>query len=188
MATLTVWRFSTPHGADAAEYTLRQLESEELIRVHDAAVVSWELGAKRPKTRQLHNLKAHGLVGGAFWGLLFGLVFFVPVVGVAIGAALGTLTGSLRDAGIDDDFITSVREQVTPGTSALFVMSSDAVLDKVRAAFGGQDMELISTNLSAEEEHTLQRVFAPLSADESASAGQQDPRHEARHEAEGSDQ
>jgi uncharacterized membrane protein len=50
--------------------------------------------------------------------------------------------------------------QVTPGTSALFVPSSDAVLDKVRDAFAGQHPELIHTNLSGEEEAKLREVFA----------------------------
>ena len=87
-------------------------------------------GAKRPTTRQLHNLASAGALGGAFWGLLFGLLFFVPLLGMAIGAAAGALSGSLTDVGIDDDFIKRTREEITPGTSALFVMSADAVLDK----------------------------------------------------------
>ncbi len=159
MATLTVWKFPTPHGADEAEYTLKTLESAGLIKLYDAAVVSWNLGAKKPKTRQLKSLKSSGMLGGSFWGLLFGLLFFVPILGVAVGATLGALSGSLSDVGIDDEFISSVRAQVTPGTSALFVMSSDAVLDKVKEAFAGQDMELISTNLTSDQEQALQRAF-----------------------------
>ena len=49
---------------------------------------------------------------------------------------------------------------MTPGTSALFVMSSDAVLDKVRDAFAGLHPELIQTNLSADEEARLREAFA----------------------------
>ena len=64
------------------------------------------------------------------------------------------------DVGIDDAFINRVREQVTPGTSALFVLTSDAAMDKVHGAFGGQSPELIFTNLSSEEEATLRSVFA----------------------------
>ena len=84
-----------------------------------------------------------GALSGSFWGLLFGLLFFVPLLGMAVGAAAGALGGSLTDVGIDDDFIASVRDKVTPGTSALFVLSSDAVLDKVKDAFAGQHPELI---------------------------------------------
>ena len=66
----------------------------------------------------------------------------------------------MKDVGIDDDFVKTVQANVTPGTSALFVMSSDAVLDKVREAFGALHPELIQTNLSAEEEARLREAFA----------------------------
>jgi uncharacterized membrane protein len=160
MATLTVWKFDTPSGADEASQTLQGLAKQNLIVLHDAATVSWEEGKKKPKTRQLANTTAAGALGGTFWGLLFGLIFFVPLLGAAIGAATGALAGSLTDVGIDDSFINKVRDQVTPGTSALFVMSSDAVLDKVKAEFAQhQPSELIFTNLSTEQEDALRSVF-----------------------------
>ena len=159
MSTLSVWRFDTPDGAQAAVTTLEGLSKQQLITVHDAATVSWPTGAKKPKTRQLKNLTTAGAFGGAFWGLLFGLIFFLPLLGMAIGAATGALAGSLTDVGISDDFIRDVRAQVTPGTSALFVMTSGAVMDKVGAAFEGMDMELISTNLSDEQEQALRDAF-----------------------------
>jgi uncharacterized membrane protein len=159
MATLTVWKFDTATGADEAVATLESLSKQELITIHDAATVSWGAGKKKPKTRQLNSLAGPGALGGAFWGLLFGLLFFVPFLGAAIGAAAGAIGGSMADLGIDDDFIKSVRDKVTPGTSALFLMSSDAVLDKVRDAFAESDPELIQTNLSDEEEAKLRQAF-----------------------------
>jgi len=160
MATLTVWKFPSAEGADEAIRTLERLQSEELIKVLDGAVVSWPADKKKPRTRQLHNMAGAGALGGAFWGLLFGLIFFVPLFGLAIGAAAGALGGSLTDMGIDDDFIERVRGQVTPGSSALFALTSDAVLDRVRTAFAGHQAELLETNLSSEEEARLREVFA----------------------------
>ena len=110
--------------------------------------MSWPAGKKRPKTRQLRNMTGAGALGGSFWGLLFGLLFFVPLLGLAVGAAMGALSGSMTDVGIDDDFIKRARDEVTPGTSALFLMTSDAVIDKVHDAFTGQRAELVPTNLS----------------------------------------
>ncbi len=159
MSTLTVWKFGTAEGAEAAEQTLADLAKQELIKVYDAATVSWEVGKKKPKTRQAANMTGAGAMGGAFWGFLFGLIFFIPLLGMAVGAAAGALSGSLADVGIDDDFIKQVRDQVTPGTSALFVMSSDAVLDKVTPAFAGFQGELIQTNLSDEDEAKLREAF-----------------------------
>jgi uncharacterized membrane protein len=159
MATLTVWKFDSPFGADEAEATVKSLAEQELITIHDAATVSWAWGSK-PKTRQLNSLKGAGALGGAFWGFLFGLLFFVPFLGAAIGAAAGAMGGAMADVGIDDDFIKSVREKVTPGTSALFLLSSGAVQEKVRDAFAAHHPELIETNLSEEEEAKLREVFA----------------------------
>jgi uncharacterized membrane protein len=160
MATLTAWKFDTAEGADAAEAKLVELSKQELIHIQDAATVSWPADRKKPKTRQLDNLTGAGAVGGAFWGLLFGILFFIPLLGLAIGAAAGAIGGSLADAGISDDFIKGVREQVTPGTSALFVLSSDAVLDKVVEAFKESKAQLISTNLTNEQEAALRAAFA----------------------------
>lgn len=160
MATLTAWKFSTPEGADGALATLEKLQSEQLIQVQDAAVVSWPAGRKKPKTRELHSTKAAGALGGGFWGLLFGLIFFVPILGLAVGAATGALMGSLTDVGISDAFIKNVRDKVTPGTSALFLLTSNAVIDRVQSEFAGSQAELISTNLSAEQEAKLREAFA----------------------------
>ena len=160
MATLTAWKFSTPQGADLALEKLGKLQSQQLINVQDAAVVSWEEGRKKPKTRELHDTKKAGALGGGFWGLLFGLIFFVPLLGLAIGAAAGALTGALTDVGIDDKFIAKVRDEVTPGTSALFAMTGNAVMERVQEAFKGTDATLISTNLSEDQEKSLREAFA----------------------------
>jgi len=160
MATLTVWKFDTPEGAQNAEVALKTLEQQELINIHDAAVVFWEPGRKRPTTRQASSMTGIGAMGGAFWGLLFGLIFFVPLLGMAVGAAMGALSGSMADVGIDDDFIREVRGNVTPGTSALFVMTSNAVVDKVIDEFKDSGATLLSTNLSQEQEDKLREAFA----------------------------
>jgi uncharacterized membrane protein len=160
MATLTVWKFDDPGGAERAVDILESLQKQELIKIHDAATVTWTADKKRPKTRQLNHLAGLGALSGSFWGLLFGILFFVPLFGMAVGAALGALSGSLADVGIDDDFINSVRSEVQPGTSALFVMTSDAVQDKVRDAFSAENPRLIHTNLSNDEEDRLREYFA----------------------------
>ncbi len=160
MATLTAWKFDSPYGADDALATLEKLQGEALIQVQDAAVVSWEPGRKKPQTREMNSTKRAGALGGGFWGLLFGLIFFVPILGLAIGAAMGAMAGSLADVGISDKFIATVREKVTPGTSALFLLTSDAVVDRVSDEFKSTKPELISTNLSAEQEAKLREAFA----------------------------
>lgn len=160
MATLTVWKFPTSTGADEAVAKLADLQKQELITIVDAAIVSWPADRKKPKTRQLANLAGAGAMTGAFWGFLFGLIFLVPLFGMAVGAAMGALSGKAADVGINDQFIADVREKVTPGTSALFLLSVDAVRDRIAAAFEGVEADLIATNLSAEQEAQLREAFS----------------------------
>ena len=161
MATLTVWKFDTPTGAEEASLTLQELARENVVVLHDAATVTWEQGQSKPRTRQLSSTTVSGALGGSFWGLLFGMIFFVPLLGAALGAAAGALAGSLGEAGIDDSFINKIRDQVTPGTSALFVLTTDAVVDKIHEAFADHaPAELLFTNLSSEQEAALRDVFA----------------------------
>lgn len=159
MATLTVWKFDTAEGAQEALDKLAELSKQQLIQVQDAAVVSWREGQKKPSTRNHGSLTGQGALSGAFWGMLFGLIFFVPFFGMAVGAAMGALAGKFSDYGIDDSFIKEVRDQVTEGTSALFLLSSGAVRDRVAEAFEGVSMHLIQSNLSGEEEAQLKEDF-----------------------------
>jgi len=98
---------------------------------------------------------------GAFWGLLFGLIFFVPFLGMAVGSAMGALAGKCSTYGIGRIFVKSVGEQVTEGTSALFLMTSRAVVDGVSEAAKekGWEFETISTNLTKEQERQLREDF-----------------------------
>jgi uncharacterized membrane protein len=160
MATLTVWKFDTPDAADRAEAILVDLSKQQLIDIGDAATVSWPADRKKPKTRQLSGLTGAGAGWGALWGMLFGLIFFVPLLGAAIGAGLGALAGHFSNVGISREFIESVRQQVTPGTSALFLLSANAVIDKIKPALADLRPQLISTNLSDEQEAQLRAAFA----------------------------
>jgi uncharacterized membrane protein len=159
MATVTVLRFTTATDADAALDQIKALQKQHLITLHDAAIVSWPEGQQAPRTRQLVDLVTNSALSGMFWGILFGLIFVTPFFGLALGGAVGAIGGALRDYGIDDDFIKNIRGAVTPGTSALFLMTSDAVLDRVAAVLKERDFEIIATNLSSQQERKLRDLF-----------------------------
>jgi len=160
MATLTVWKYNSADGAENALDKLKELQKQLLIEIEDAAIVYWPEGRKKPKTTQAVDLVGAGAFGGAFWGLLFGLIFFVPLFGMAVGALAGALSGHFTDYGIDDDFIKDVRNQVTEGTSALFLLTGKVTMDKVEEAFKDEEKgELIKSNLTAEQEAKLREDF-----------------------------
>jgi uncharacterized membrane protein len=161
MSTLSVLKFDSADGADQALTLVQSLQKQALITLHDAAVVSWPAEARKPKTRQLVDLACAGAWDGAFWGMLFGLIFFVPFFGAAVGGLMGALAGHFSDYGIDDNFIKQVRSKITQGTSALFLLSSDAVVDRVaEAAKSLPKFEIVYTNLPKEQEEKLREAFA----------------------------
>ena len=160
MATLTVLEFENVDGAGEALEKIRALQKLHIIKIVDAAIVTWPEGRKSPKTKQLVSMTSVGAFQGAFWGMLFGLIFLVPFFGMAFGAAMGAISGAFQDYGIDDNFIKMIREKVTEGTSALFLMTTDEVPDKVSDALKEFDFEIIATNLSKEQEDRLIAIFS----------------------------
>jgi len=166
--TITAFKFDTPDGAGQMLELVQQLACEaqssrggELITLEDAAMVTWSPGDKKPRTRHLGDMTGAGALGAAFWGMLFGLIFIVPCLGMAFGASLGALAGKFSTYGIDRHFVRSVSEKVKEGTSALFLMTSSSVVDRVAEAARqkGWAFEIISTNLSTEQETQLQQDF-----------------------------
>jgi uncharacterized membrane protein len=155
MTTLTVWKFDSPTGAAEAIAKLAGVQQQHLIEIMDAAIVEWPEGKKKPKTRQVNDLAAAGTLSGAFWGMLF----FVPFFGMAMGAAMGALSSHFGDYGINDEFMKSVRDQVTEGTSALFLLTGAVTLDKVEEEMKGQIGTLIKSNLTHEQETKLREGF-----------------------------
>ena len=161
MATITGYTFDSVEGAGQMLDLVRNLDKQQLITLEDAAMVTWPENKKKPKTKHLDDMTGAGALGGAFWGLLFGLVFFVPFFGMAVGAAMGALVGYFANLGIDKSFIKTAQEKVQPGTSALFLMTSDAVPDKVTDAVkrSGLKFDLFYTNLSDEQEKRLHEDY-----------------------------
>ncbi len=131
-----------------------------MIKLLDAVIVTWPVGKNKPKTKHLTNLTGVGALSGAFWGLLFGVLFFIPLFGLVVGATIGAFAGSMTHMGIDENFIKSVLNKVTEGTSALFLMTSDAVEDRGVEAMKQSKFEIIATNLSKGEEDKLRTTFA----------------------------
>ena len=158
MTTLTVLKFNTEGGAVLALNLVQNLARQQLLTLQDGAIVTWPMG-KKPKMRQLTNEAGPGALDGAFWSVLFGLIFLAPLVNKTVGAAVDALNGSFTDMGINDDFIQLVRAGVTEDTSALFLMTSDPVLDKVSEAIKELEFELIASNLSREQEARLKATF-----------------------------
>jgi uncharacterized membrane protein len=107
------------------------------------------------------ELDSDRVLGDAFWGVLFGLIFFSPLVDAAVESPAGDVTGGLAALGIDDTFVNRVRDSVTPGTSGLFVLGEDGVVDRVGDALrDDHPLKMMDTRLSRAQESSLREVFA----------------------------
>lgn len=122
-----------------------------------AAIVRSPEGKYRTVTNQ--HLVGSGATWGMFWGLLFGLLFFVPVLGMAWGAGLGAIMGKLSKSSIDKGFQEQVREQVKPGTSALFLIVEQMTTDKALAGLSQFGGTVLKTSLSEQDEAALQEAL-----------------------------
>ncbi|WP_256793186.1 DUF1269 domain-containing protein [Terrabacter sp. Ter38] len=159
MAAFTVWKFDDLDGADHAESVLEDCQAEGFLKVIDHAVVTWPPGDPHPKTSHGNDDKWRGTGWGALWGVLVGALFFVPVVGGVVGAAIGAISKMTEDAGITKEQLETIRTELTPGTSALFVVTENGDLDRVGERLRGIHSKLITTNLTEGERQMLLETF-----------------------------
>ena len=160
MSLLAVCRFDTDDGAERGGRRLQDPSGSARGVIHDAALVSWVLGTEQPRTLTVPELAREEALGEAFWGVLFGFIFFSPLLGAAVGSATGGLSGSLEYFGIHDTFVNRIRDTVSPGTSALFLLGSDAVVDELHHTLGPPPrVRVLTTRLSPRQEGSLRKVF-----------------------------
>jgi uncharacterized membrane protein len=159
MAAFTVWKFDTLDGAAHAESVLEDCQAEGFLKVVDHAVVTWPEGDERPTMSHGNDDKWRGTGWGALWGVLVGALFFVPVVGGVVGAAIGAISKMTEDAGITKEQLETIRTELTPGTSALFVVTEQGDLDRVGERLRGIHSKLVATNLTDGERQILLETF-----------------------------
>jgi uncharacterized membrane protein len=135
--TTTAWRFSGTEGADEAVLKLKQLETAKVVEVQDAAVIRWPQYAAEPTIRQ-HVTEEGGRVS--------------------------SLMHKVAHTGIDSSMIEAAKGDMTPGTSLLVLMTSEAAADAFARAFGGQDVKLIRSDLSVQEQDEVRAALNDSSA------------------------
>jgi len=134
----------------------QRLAGELLIEPDALAAIRRDQDGKFHTTTTQHAVGA-GTAWGMFWGFLFGLLFFIPVFGLAVGAGLGAIMGKIEKTGIDKEFQNQVRDQLKPGTSALFMIVEKVTPDKAVEALSQYGGTVLKTSLSKEAEAELQK-------------------------------
>jgi uncharacterized membrane protein len=159
VSDLIVIGFDTVDDARACLKTLRGVEREGQVAFEDTAIVSKDASGKVHTHNEASGATETGAVAGAVLG---GLLFFLfPIAGIALGAGAGALVGRLFNTGVDGKFVKEVREQLTPGTSALFLVIKGGNPAAVRGAFreyhghGHLIQSSLDEELEAEIRHSL---------------------------------
>jgi uncharacterized membrane protein len=121
----------TAADAEDALATVRALEDEHDVSVHDAAVVTrTERGRiELLQTREVAPGEAIVAVGTA--GLVAGLLLGFPVGGALLGLSGGAVFG-LRDTGIPDSRMRELGEDLRPGQALLCVLVDTDGLTRTR--------------------------------------------------------
>jgi uncharacterized membrane protein len=158
MTVFTVWKFDNPDGAKQAYEVLRDAEQDQLVTLVDHAIVSWPAGSDVPDTDLSHEGKRRARVWGGFLGVLIGMLFFMPV-NRGSGAVIGATAKATEGTGITKKDIERIRDEVTPGTSALFVVTDDENFDRLGERFHGMSWQLVTTNLTDVEREVLVETF-----------------------------
>jgi uncharacterized membrane protein len=157
--SLTVWRFPTPLGADSGELRLKRLEEQGAITVHDAVSVFWMPGADQPEVRRVRHRTAGAAGKGTFWGAVVGTLVLAPVAGAAVGATAAAVAARLRHAGVPHETVEALQGLLTPGTSALFVVTSDAKPEVVGPVIAAGEATLVHAEMDDETADELRRLL-----------------------------
>ena len=137
----TAWRFSGTEGADEAVLKLKQLEAAKLVEVQDVTVIRWPQYATEP-TVQEHATEESSRVS--------------------------SLMHRFTHSGIDSSMVQAAQGDMTPGTSVLVLLTSEAAVDAFAKAFEGQGVELIRSDLSVQEQDQVRAALGDSGAADQA--------------------
>ena len=156
--SLVVLAFETMDEADKVLEALVKGMKAGLLQIEDAAVVvKDEEGKVNVKNQVARGTWISTGVGGAL-GLLIGGIFF-PLGGLVMGLAGGALVGRMMDLGVDSSFVKDIEQEIKPGTSALFVLISNADPAGALALLRPFSGKVLQTNLSTQAEEGLRRAL-----------------------------
>jgi uncharacterized membrane protein len=157
MSQLLVITFGERETAGQAAERLKGVQAAHGASINDMAVVEKDAEGKVKVHHGIDTTTAGGAwVGGAL-GLLLGLVFF-PLAGLAIGAIAGGIIGRSLSKYVDRNLVKDVTDDLTPNTSALFVIGTGqpgAVVGALEPFKG----KVYQTTLDAEAEEQIERAL-----------------------------
>jgi uncharacterized membrane protein len=164
MSNLVVITFDNAEEAPKVRAALKSQERGGRLKLDDSAViVKDEDGKVHIKDEMDRGVKV-GAIGGGAIGLLLAGIFF-PIAGIVIGAVAGGLIGKSMDLDIDKKCIEQVKDELQPGTSAIFFIIREGDPTAAVAALKPFKGNVYQTSLPSEAEEHLRDVLSKRQVD-----------------------
>ena len=162
IATLVAIGYADQGVAEDARKSIQELEDELTIQADRVASIVRDVEGRFHAHISHGGAPAGGGVDwGGFWGPLFGMLFSIPANGLSVGARSDVLRGPFGEKGLDKGFRDQIREQVKPGTSAVFMVIEHAPPDKAVGALARYGGTMIKTALSNTGLERLREALRP---------------------------
>jgi uncharacterized membrane protein len=166
-------------AAQANMQTLRKLDRDWIVDIHDAVAVARDADGKL----RLRDSYKPSSKAGAGWGVLIGMILgglaLAPLTGglstaaaagaVGAGTAGGATLGGTGAAtmaswdkqadGLSEEFVSEVSGTIKHGQSAIFAMVETRDLDAMAAYFRGTSGNIIRATLSPYEQERAQQIL-----------------------------
>jgi uncharacterized membrane protein len=178
-SNLVVLTFEGQEAAEALYKQIEQMEKDKLVVVDDAVIIERAPEYNEPEppastmeqlrmppaqrskeatitVKQTHGKKGkYAAIGGGI-GLLAATLLGGPIGLVAVASAgLGAVTAALKDFGVNDETVATIKQSLQPNTSALLLLGHandrDALLAKLREF----DAKVVLTSLDPEVERNM---------------------------------
>jgi uncharacterized membrane protein len=156
---LIVLGFEGEYQAEGMLDVLLKMQERGLLKLEDAVAVKKTIGGELELSQTLKKHSGRQALKGAGLGLLAGAIIGLPIVGLAAGAGILAARRSMKDYGIDDEFIKEVSSGLRPESSELFLLVKEAKGPEVLEEMRKFKAIIIKTTLSDEQRSRLEKAL-----------------------------
>lgn len=158
MSELIIIGYDDHSIAEQAQTRALAMQRDLILDIAGIATVEVDPDGKK-HVHTPGSVVGSGAASGALWGTIIGLFFLNPAVGMLIGGAWGAILGRLAKSGLNHEFRSRVDGLLTPGKSALILMTRKITEDKFAAGMAEFGGTILRSSLSDKDEKELAEML-----------------------------
>jgi len=164
-STIVILTFDDTEKAGQVLETVRGLEKENIVVLKDAAVVIKDADGKIEAKETRDVTTRRGVITGGMLGLIIGIVVGGPIGGLVVGGLIGAWTAKKIDLGISNEKLTSITDEMTKNSSALFLQVEKVdKVDWMAAIIRDSGGKVVDFELSDDVEIAVDKHLADYTA------------------------